>query len=114
MQIIKEAEKYGVFIKDNRHRIAEAIRQSYNSPIQGSAADLTKKAMILVGQDELMKQYGFRLLLTVHDELIGEAPSEYAELAGNRLNQLMIDAAKDLVVPVKCDVEITNRWYENE
>ena len=105
------AKEEGILIKDNGGYIAEATRQCVNSRIQGSAADMTKKAMILIGNDEKMKELGFRLLLPVHDELIGEAPRENAKEAGERLSYLMIEAAKDLSVPSKCDVEITERWY---
>lgn len=109
---IKEnAKKENIFIKDNGGFIAEATRQCVNSRIQGSAADQTKKAMILVGKDEKLKKLGFKLLLVVHDELIGECPTENAKQVSERLSKLMIEAAKDLVVPSKCDVEITKCWY---
>ena len=106
-----KAKAEGILIKDNGGYIAEATRQCVNSRIQGSAADQTKLAMILVGNDKKLKDLGFRLLLTVHDELIGECPKENAKEVAERFAHLMVEAAKDLVVPSKCDVEVTERWY---
>lgn len=110
-KIIAQARNEGIIIKDNTGLIAEATRQCVNSRIQGSAADMTKKAMLLVGKDVKLKEWGFRLLLTVHDELIGECPKENAKKVAERFSALMIEAAKDLDVPSKCDVVITERWY---
>lgn len=110
-RIIAQARNEGIIIKDNSGYIAEATRQCVNSRIQGSAADMTKKAMLLVGKDSQLREWGFRLLLTVHDELIGECPKENAKRVAERFSALMIEAAKDLDVPSKCDVVITERWY---
>ncbi|HHW90888.1 MAG TPA: hypothetical protein GX745_08320 [Clostridiales bacterium] len=110
-RIIAQARTEGIIIKDNSGLIAEATRQCVNSRIQGSAADMTKKAMLLVGKDSQLREWGFRLLLTVHDELIGECPKENAKQVAERFSALMIEAAKDLDVPSKCDVVITERWY---
>lgn len=112
-EVIKaKAKNEGILIKDNGGYIAEATRQCVNSRIQGSAADQTKLAMILVGNDKKLKELGFRMLLAVHDELIGECPRENAKEVAERFSMLMVEAAKDLVVPSKCDVEITECWYE--
>jgi len=106
-----KAKEQGILIKDNGGYIAEATRQCVNSRIQGSAADQTKLAMIAVGNDKKLKDLGFRMLLAVHDELIGECPKENAKEVAERFAHLMVEAAKDLSVPSKCDVEITERWY---
>ena len=110
-QIKANAKEHGILIKDNGGYIAEATRQCVNSRIQGSAADQTKLAMILVGNNQRLKDLGFRLLLAVHDELIGECPKENAKEVAHLFSSLMVEAAKDLAVPSKCDVEITERWY---
>ncbi len=109
--IIEQAKREGISIKDNGGYIAEATRQCVNSRIQGSAADMTKKAMLLVGNDTQLKEWGFRLLITVHDELIGECPKEHVKEVAERFAFLMLEAAKELDVPSKCDVIITERWY---
>lgn len=113
--IFKEALEEGILISDNGAKIADAERQVVNARIQGSAADLTKLAMIKVGNDERLKELGFRLLIPVHDELIAECPKENAKEAAERFAKLMSDAAKPtLTVPISCDVEITERWYGEE
>ncbi len=110
----EDALKDGLKIKDNGGFIAEAERQCVNSRVQGSAADQCKQAINLIYNDPKMKSYGFRLLLPVHDELIGEAPYEFAKEAGIRLSELMVETAKDLKVPFKCDVAYFERWYGDE
>lgn len=111
-KIFEEANKEGIWIVDNGGKIADAQRQCVNARIQGSAADMSKLAMILVGNDERLKELGFRLLIPVHDELIGECPIENAKECKERFAQLMSDAAKSrLTIPIKCDVSVTKEWY---
>lgn len=111
-QVKAKAREDGIIIKDNGGYIADAERQCVNSRIQGSAADMSKKAMILVGNNERLKELGFRLLIPVHDELIAECPIENAVECKQLFAQLMSDAAKDrLEVPISCDVEVTKCWY---
>ena len=111
-KIFEEANKEGIWIVDNGAKIADAQRQCVNARIQGSAADMSKLAMILVGNDERLKELGFKLLIPVHDELIGECPIENAKECKERFAQLMSDAAKSrLTIPIKCDVELTREWY---
>lgn len=114
-EIKAKAKAEGIIIKDNGGFIADAERQCVNSRIQGSAADMTKKAMILVGNDERLKQLGFKLLIPVHDELIAECPIENAKECEERFAHLMSIAAKDkLEVPISCDVTLTREWYGEE
>ena len=114
-KIFEEANKEGIWIIDNGGKIADAERQCVNSRIQGSAADMSKLAMILVGNDQKLKELGFRLLIPVHDELIAECPQENAKECANRFAILMAKAAEDrLTIPIKCDVEITKAWYGEE
>lgn len=111
-KIFEEANKEGIWIVDNGAKIADAQRQCVNSRIQGSAADMSKLAMILVGNDERLKELGFRLLIPVHDELIAECPEENVKECSERFAQLMSEAAKSaLSIPIKCDVEVTRAWY---
>lgn len=73
---------------------------------------MTKKSMILIGNDKRLKELGFRLLIPVHDELIAECPIENAAECKKRFADLMSEAAKDrLEVPISCDVEVTKEWY---
>lgn len=114
-KIFEEANKEGIWIVDNGMKIADAERQCVNARIQGSAADMTKLAMIKVGNDEELKRLGFRLLIQVHDELIGECPEENMQACKERFAYLMSSAAEDrLSMPIKCDVEVTRSWYGKE
>ena len=73
-KIFEEANKEGIWIIDNGAKIADAQRQCVNARIQGSAADLTKLAMIELANSERLKELGFRILIPVHDEVIAECP----------------------------------------
>ena len=64
--------------------------------------------------DEEMKKYNFRLLIGVHDELIGQCDEQYAEEASERLTYLMKSCVPELDVPLKCDPTVEKHWYEEE
>ena len=111
-KIFEQANKEGIWIVDNGAKIADAQRQCVNARIQGSAADMSKLAMILVGNDKRLKELGFRLLIPVHDELIAECPEENVKECSERFAQLMSEAAQSrMTIPIRCDVEITKAWY---
>lgn len=110
-----QASKDKVTIVDNTGKRSRSERQCVNARVQGGAATLSKLAMIAVHNDELLNKWGFKLLIAIHDELIGECPQANAEKVAQRLSQVMIDTAKTVcTIPMKCDAEITHRWYENE
>lgn len=111
-KIIEKANEEGITITNNRSFIAEALRQCLNSVIQGSSADMSKRAMILLGQNEELKRLGFRMLFPVHDEIIAECPFENRKRCGELMSQLMIQSGADRIkVPMKCDVEKFFFWY---
>lgn len=110
----REAAKNGITIHDNGGFIARAERQCVNARIQGGAATMSKKAMIAVHHDEELKRLGFRLLIVVHDELIGECPIENAEAVRDRLSYCMIHAGEpECKTPMKCDADSFHAWYED-
>lgn len=110
-----EAETEGVTIIDNGAFIAQAERQCVNARIQGGASTITKIAMTRVYNDPVLNELEFKLLICVHDELIGECPEENAQKCADRLSEVMIDAVKGLVeCPMKCDSVIMRSWYEDE
>ena len=114
-KIFEQANAEGIWIIDNGAKIADAQRQCVNARIQGSAADMSKLAMILVGNDERLKELGFRLLIPVHDELIAECPEENVKECSKRFAMLMAKAAESrLTIPIKCDVSVTKEWYGDE
>ena len=88
-----------------------AERIALNTPIQGSAADLIKLAMIRVDK-ALSEQYpDAKLLLQVHDELIVECPAEIAESVAALISSQMEQVAK-LNVPLLAEAKWGNSWYE--
>lgn len=110
--IKKEASQAGISIKDNSGFIAQAERQCVNARIQGGAASMSKRAMINVYNNEELKKLGFKLLIAVHDELIGECPIENAERVKELLSQEMINSAlPEVTVPMKCDAVEFPSWY---
>ena len=91
---------------------AAAERVAVNLPIQGSAADILKRAMIDVHAALPTLAGGrTRMILTVHDELLFEAPKETAEEAAAALREIM-QGAVPLRVPLTVDVGIGENWKE--
>lgn len=110
-----EAQTHSIEIKGNTELIAEAERQSINARIQGGAASMSKRAMAMIYRDPEMRRLGFKLLIMVHDELIGECPKENAETVKKRLAEIMSDAGKPQVtLPMVCDALTFSRWYADE
>ena len=93
----------------NRQLRFAAERMAVNMPIQGGAADIMKRAMILV--DQAIRDAGLRsrILLQVHDELLLEAPPEEVETLTALLRREMA-AAATLRVPLVVDVKIGDNW----
>ncbi len=86
-------------------------RAAQNTPIQGSAADLIKAAMIQI-YDELRQQsLSGRLLLQVHDELVFEVPESELD-SFRRMVVSHMEHAMELAVPLKVDVGIGASWYD--
>ena len=106
-------ELYEQHIKviNNRKKITDASRQCLNSIIQGSAAELTKMAILSLFENQEWHELGGRLLIPVHDELICEVPMENWKRGGEVLAQVMSDAGSFLPFTISCDVETTCRWY---
>ena len=88
-------------------------RIAMNSPIQGTAADIMKLAMLRVAK--ALKEQGLKtkILLQIHDELLLEAPVEEAETAAELLKQEMMSAA-ELLVPLSVEVKTGDNWYETK
>lgn len=113
--IKKQAQDEGITIVDNGGFISQAQRQCVNARVQGGAASMSKLAMRKVYDDAELRKLGFKILLQVHDELIGECPEQNAELVESRLTDVMKHCAEPVVtVPFKCDGTITGCWYEDD
>lgn len=113
-RLIADAAKEGIEVIDNRSKKVQESRQVVNSIIQGSAADMTKLAMITAYDDERLKALGCRIVLQIHDEIIAEFPEENAEEGGNILAQLMVDVGTDLIgLKMQCDPSVMAFWQKD-
>ena len=90
---------------------AAAERVTVNLPIQGTAADILKRAMIDVHAGLAEASSPARMILTVHDELLFEAPRDDAERAAALIRERMEHAA-DLKVPLTVDIGIGDNWKD--
>jgi DNA polymerase-1 len=89
----------------------EAERQAMNTPVQGSAADLIKQAMIDLDRALVARKMGSRLILQIHDELLLEVPEPEAEKARSLVTEVMEGALK-LEVPLVADARLGKSWAE--
>ncbi len=96
---------------DNRQRREVAERMALNAPIQGSAADIIKQAMLNVDHALLTQKLKSRLLLQVHDELIFEVVAGEEETLTSLVRQQM-GAAYPLKAPLAVSVGIGKSWNE--
>ena len=86
-----------------------AERMAWNSPIQGTAADIIKLAMVAVDGDPAVEKAGAAMLLQVHDELLFEVPRESARELGEIVRNRM-ESVVDLAVPLVVDVASGGNW----
>ena len=97
--------KNGV-IRSNAERIA------INTPIQGSAADLIKIAMINIHEEFMKKQYKSKMILQVHDELVFDLHREEEEEIKALIKDKMSNAMPDLKVPILVEMGVGENWLE--
>jgi len=88
-----------------------AERIAINTPIQGTAADLVKVAMIDIQREIDGKNYGGRMILQVHDELVFEVPLDEKERFGEMVRERM-EGALELTVPIVVDMGWGADWAE--
>jgi len=93
----------------NRSAREYAERTATNMPIQGTAADIMKRAMLLLAPE--LRALGGRLLLQVHDEIVAEVPAGAAEAAAEAARASMAGAAS-LRVPLVAEVGVGPNWLE--
>lgn len=86
-------------------------RMALNTPIQGSAADILKKAMVEIYQEFKKRGLKSKMLIQVHDELIFNVKNEELEEVKKIVEDIMENTFK-LSVPLKVDIEVGNNWYE--
>lgn len=95
----------------NRNIKAQGERMALNTPIQGTAADIIKLAMVKVANRLRAEGLKAKLILQVHDELIVECPTDEIEQASKVLREEMESAAQ-LTVPLTADVNQGKNWLE--
>ncbi len=122
--VIEDAHKNG-YVKTimNRKRIIDEInnknqiikkmgeRMALNTPIQGSSADILKKAMIEIDNKFKSLNLKSKMLLQVHDELIFNTVNEEKEIVAKIVSDIMENTYK-ISVPLKVDIEFGSNWYE--
>ena len=86
-------------------------RVATNAPVQGSAADIIKLAMIDIHTELQRRGLGGRMLLQVHDELVFEAPREEADRASGMIREIM-ERSYPLKVPLAVDIGMGETWAE--
>ncbi|MDJ0793152.1 MAG: DNA polymerase I [Woeseiaceae bacterium] len=95
----------------NAQRRQYAERSAINAPMQGTAADIIKRAMITVDDWLGSESPGARMIMQVHDELVFEVEADKVDDISARVSELMNGAA-DLKVPLKVDVGVGSNWDE--
>ena len=86
-------------------------RAAINAPMQGTAADLIKLAMVRVQQELDALDRGVRMIMQVHDELVFELPESEVEWVKSEIPALMAGVAQ-LQVPLTADVGVGRNWEE--
>ena len=97
--------------RTNPEMVARAEREAINHPIQGTAADIIKLAMIALHRRLREGGYQARIILQVHDELLLEAPEEEVE----EVRRLVVETMSqtfELDAPLKVDVSVGRNWLE--
>ena len=96
-------------LKSSNYMVRSAAeRAAANMPIQGTEADLMKRAMLEI--EKILTPEEGNQLLQIHDSILIETPKEKAEIVGEKLKNVMENIAPELKVKLKVDVKIGNSW----
>jgi DNA polymerase I-like protein with 3'-5' exonuclease and polymerase domains len=103
-------------LQDSRAWIrSDAERQCVNSIMQGSSAEITKRAMAFIYANRRLRELDVTLISTVHDEVITSIPKANLVEAIPIIKQCMIDACSRLIerggIVIKVDAEVSEQWY---
>ena len=121
--ILETKEKGFVTTLMNRKRVIDEInnknymisqqgeRMALNTPIQGTSADILKKAMIEIYQEFKDKHLESKMIIQVHDELVFNVKNDEANLVKDIVERVMENTYK-LDVPLKVDIEFGKDWYQ--
>jgi DNA polymerase-1 len=104
-----------LYLPDINHRNGQrrqyAERTAINAPMQGTAADIIKRAMIAVDHWLQSSELGIRLIMQVHDELVLEVKEDLVDTARSEVDRLMTQVA-ELRVPLVVDIGVGDNWDE--
>ncbi len=89
-----------------------AERNAINAPIQGSAADMIKVAMINIHRELTEKQLKTKMLLQVHDELVFDVFRDEIELVKPIIKHHMVNAMPALSIPMEIEMGLGQNWLE--
>ena len=100
-------------IHDPNYQVREfAKRAATNAPIQGTAADLIKMAMVNIDKMLTENHFKTKLVLQIHDELIFKVPREELEIVSEKIKFLMEQVYPKLPVKLKVDGSYAKTWYD--
>jgi DNA polymerase-1 len=88
-------------------------RMAQNAPVQGSAADIFKLAMVDVDRALEERDTGTRMILTVHDELVFEVPDDEREAIEPLVREIM-ESVTELSVPLVVDIGFGKTWADTK
>lgn len=104
-RVIEELKNKNYMIRQSGERIA------LNTPIQGTSADIIKKAMVMVHDEFKKRNLKSKMIIQVHDELVFDCLKEEKEEVISLVTDIM-EHVIDLSVPLKIDVEYGENWYQ--
>lgn len=104
--------RYITEIKNKNQGIRQfAQRQAVNAPIQGSASDLIKLAMVEIHKELAARKLASKMVLQIHDELVFDVPQQETKTLVNLVRDKMENVMK-LDVPIKVDIKVGKNWLE--
>jgi DNA polymerase-1 len=95
----------------NKVQQQRALRTAINAPMQGTSADIIKRAMLTIQEWIDSENNNVKMIMQVHDELVFEMPVDSAKNYAQKI-RLMMEAAATLSVPLIVDIGIGNSWQE--
>ena len=103
------------FIEKDKFKILSGLRAAINTPIQGGAADLMVGAMVKIYQNEEIREYKWKMIHQIHDEIIMEGPEEHSQRVLQLMKEIMGHPLDDdLRIELDVDAKICNNWYESK
>jgi DNA polymerase-1 len=114
VQTVLGRRRYVPEIGSSNYQVRQAAeRMAINMPVQGTAADIIKLAMIKIQNEMNRRNLKTRMLLQVHDELLFEVPQDEIEEV-KQMVQMIMPSAMEFSVPLKIDIKMGHNWGETE